>query len=130
MQFMRRVSVVLLVVALSTTLAMAGPWKVLGTCKANRLTDRDTIHVGADKGTFRKIKFKVFKSGVDFHDVNVHFANGEVFDVKMKEFIRAGGETRVIDLPGGARTIEKVVFWYDTDGKKRGKGKVRLLGRR
>ena len=130
MHIMRRVSVVLLVVALSTTLAMAGPWKVLGTCKVNRLTDRDTIHVGSGHGTFHKLKFKVFKSGVDFHDVKVHFANGEVFDVKMRSFIKAGGESRVIDLPGGARTIEKVVFWYDTDGKKAGKGRVKLLGRR
>ena len=130
MHHIRRAFVFLLIVAMSTSMVMADEWILLGERKVDRLTDRDTIVVGADKGTFRKIKFRVKRSGVDFHDVKVHFENGEVFDVTLKSFIKAGSATRVIDLPGGARRIEKVVFWYDTDGKKKGRGVVKLFGRR
>lgn len=126
----RRIPVFVAILALSTSLAMAGSWVFLGERQVDRLTEKDTIHVGADKGTFSKIRFRVKRSGVDFHDVKVHFVNGEVFDVSLKSFVKAGEQTRVIDLPGKDRKIEKVVFWYDTDGVKKGKGKVKLFGRK
>ena len=130
MNYTRRIPVLLAILALSTTIALAGPWVLLGQRTVNRLTDRDTIVVGVEKGTFTKIKLKVKRSGIHFHNVKVHFANGELFDVSLKTFIAAGNETRVIDLPGKDRKIEKVVFWYDTDGKKKGKGIVKLFGRK
>jgi len=116
--------------AMITSLSFAGSWQILGKKKVNRMVDRDTIQVKAAKGTFTKIKLKVKKSGVHFLDVKVYFSNGEVFDVSVKKFIKAGHETRVIDLPGKRRKIKKVVFWYDTNGLKKGKGVVQLLGKR
>ncbi len=129
MRLLRRIPIVLVIVALSSSLAMAGQWILLGERAVDRLIEKDTIHVGAEKGTFTKIRFRVRRSGVNFHDVKVYFANGEVFDVSLKTFIKAGEQTRIIDLPGKNRKIDKVVFWYDTDGVKKGKGKVKLFGR-
>jgi len=126
---LKRVLVICLVFSLMSSSLVAGEWVFLGKRNVNRGLDKDTIHVGAKKGTFKKIKFKIKKSGINFHDVKVHFSDGSVFDVKLKAFIKAGGSTRTIDLPGKARNIKKVVFWYDTDGIKRGKGAVRLLGK-
>jgi hypothetical protein len=40
------------------------------------------------------------------------------------------GWTRVIDLEGGQRAIEKIVFVYDAQTRRRGKGaRVQVFGR-
>ena len=90
-----------------------GPkWRLLGTKKVAFLTEKDVILVGAKRGIFKKIKLTVRKSGVRFHDLKIHFVNGSIMDVQIRKVIPAGGETRVIDLPGHNRYIEKVIFWY------------------
>jgi hypothetical protein len=44
--------------------------------------------------------------------------------------IRAGGETRVIDLPGARRVIQSVEFWYRKADGRSGRPGVRLFGLR
>ena len=122
----------LLVLALVSANALAQPpvWKLIGKRTVKLSTDRDVIHVGADEGTFKSIKLKVRKSGVRFKDVKVHFSNGDVIDVKIRKLIPAGGETRIIDLPGANRNIKKVVFWYESTERTQLKASVRLWGMR
>ena len=50
---------------------------------------------------------------VQFHDVKIHFANVGVQDVQLRKVVQAGQRTRVIDLKGDDRTIEKIVMVYD-----------------
>ena len=56
--------------------------------------------------------------------------NDDVFDVKIRRFIGRGGETRVIDLPGVNRKIEKVIFWYKSLKINDKEARVRLWGKR
>ena len=72
--------------------------------------DHDVMTVTTAKGTFRRIKITIEKAAVDFHRVVVHDANGEDQKVDMRHTIRAGGETRAIDLPGTDRIIKSVEF--------------------
>ena len=129
----QRIAIIsLLVLALVSANALAQPpvWKLIGKRTVKLSTDRDVIHVGADEGTFKSIKLKVRKSGVRFKDVKVHFSNGDVIDVKIRKLIPAGGETRIIDLPGANRNIKKVVFWYESTERTQLKASVRLWGMR
>ena len=103
---------ILLVFLCGLNLAQTPEWKRLGKRTVKFSTDRDVIRVAEKEGTFRAIKLKIRKSGVNMLDLKVHFQNGGVFDVKVRSIIPAGGETRVINLPGADRRIEKVVFWY------------------
>lgn len=119
-----------LIMCFSALAAKPSQWKLLGLRKVALNTDRDVIVVGADEGTFTKIKLTVKKSGVHFKDMKVHFSNDDVFDVKIRRLIPAGGETRVIDLPGGDRNIKKVVFWYDSTEMNKKRATVRLYGRK
>lgn len=108
-----------------------GPkWRLLGVKKVAFLTEKDVIPVGAKKGIFKKIKLTVRKSGVHFRDLKIHFVNGNVVDVKIRKIIPAGGETRVIDLPGNNRYIKKVVFWYKSTKKNIKRATVKLFGRK
>lgn len=129
---MKRLSILFATFGLLASLplaAQAADWEHLGARKVAFRHDRDVIHVGPDAGRFSKIKLVVRRAGVRFFDVRVHFGNGGVQDVPIRRFIPAGGETRVIDLRGGRRVIEKVVFHYQTRRWAPRRAKVHLWGR-
>ena len=122
-------------VALVAALAVALPaasqgkaWTLLGTRTVADRVDHDVIPVTNDRGTFRQIKIKVERHGVDFRRVVVHFGNGSDQSVDMRGTIRAGGETRAIDLEGTNRVIRSVEFWYDANTRGR-RAVVRLYGK-
>jgi hypothetical protein len=118
--------------AMNGTLAADGPgdWKRLGQKMVDHKAERDEIDVGKDEGLFKSIKIEVRGADVHFINVRVVYANGNDQEIELRNEIRAGGETRVIDLDGRNRAIRKVVFVYKTDKKERRKGTVVLLGRR
>ncbi len=77
------------------------------------------------------MRFEVRGRAVDFHRVVIHFANGGDQTVEMRDTIRAGGESRVIDVDGRDRVIQSIEFWYDANTVGRGgRATVRVLGRR
>lgn len=102
-------------------------WKVLGVKKVGFRVDRDVIKVTAAEGIYTKIRLKVDDSPVRFRDLKVVFGNGEKIDIPVKKHFKPGDKTRVIDLPGKARIIQKVIMWYDTKGF-RGRATVTLMG--
>lgn len=124
------VFVMLLTVVCATAYAKKPEWERLGTRKVALRTDRDVILIGQKEGLFKAIKLTVRKSGIHMKDVKVHFTNGTVIDVNIRRLIPAGGETRVIDLPGGNRYLEKVVFWYESTNRNDKRATLRLWGLR
>lgn len=108
---------------------VAGDWDFLGSRKVNHAVDRDEIAVTGRDGTFKRIKLLVRDLEVTFRDVKVHYANGDVQDIKLSRKIPAGGETRVIDLNGNNRVIRKVVFWYNTSRVRGKRATVQLYGK-
>lgn len=125
----RQVPVAAVLVSAATAVR-AADWELLGSRTAERRTDRDEIEVKAKEGTFRAIKLRVRRAGVELKDLRIHFGNGGVHDVRVRRFIPAGGETRTIDLPGGARVIEKVVLYYQSRGRGKKRALVELWGMR
>lgn len=102
--------------------AAAGPvrgWELLGTRTVTDRADHDSV-AARHQGTFRSLKITVQRRAVQFHDVKIHFANGDVQDVALRTVIPAGGESWVIDIEGHDRVIRTVEFWYDaqTRGKR------------
>lgn len=120
--------VFMLIIFTGILLAQAPKWKTLGSRKVTFRTERDVINVGVLDGVFKRIKLTVHNSGVRMKDMKVHFRNGDVIDVKIRKVIPAGGETRIIDLPGKNRIIKKVVFWYESTKKNARRATVKLHG--
>ncbi len=104
-------------------------WEKLGERKVNYGLDRDEIIVTAAEGRFTALKFKIQKGGINLHKVVVHFGNGTTEELEVRDEIPGGGESRVIDLPGNKRIIQKVVFWYDTKNFANQKAHLELWGR-
>lgn len=106
-------------------------WTKLGELHVRDRVDRDTLPVGAKKGSFDAVRLRVEGGAVQFHDLEIHFENGDVQDVRLRSVIRRGGTSRVIDLDGGQRAIDKIDFIYDAQTRRRGKGaRVEVYGRR
>ena len=104
-------------------------WELLGSQKVGFLVDKDVIQVGRQDGDFSKIKLVVKDNEVEFVDVDVVYGNGERDDVKVRNRIKAGGETRAIDLKGGERFIKRVEFVYASKPSFKGQATVELWGK-
>src|SRR5262249_9589626 len=87
-------------------------WAVLGEAHVDGAADHDRIVVTGARGEYRAIRLRVENAAIDFDRVLVHFANGTTTPIALRRKLRAGEQTRVIDLPGERRIIESVEFWY------------------
>jgi hypothetical protein len=84
----------------------------LGSGRVNSGLDHDTIQAGPQQGTFRAIQLRVNGGAVNFLRVIVQYGNGTRSEIQVRSNIPAGGTTRIIDLPGDRRIIQRVDFWY------------------
>ncbi len=104
-------------------------WVIIGQKEANFGTDIDILRVNGND-IFKAVKLKVVDAGLDMRDFNIVFENGERMNVPIQKNFTQGEESRVIDLPGKRRRIERFEFIYDTKGVLRGKANVIVFGRK
>lgn len=104
-------------------------WEQLGKETVNSKTERDEIRT-ASKGFVKQIVIEVRGTAVYFESVSVHLGKGEVIDLPIRSIVKAGERSRVFDLPGKARIIRKVVFYYKKIKEGSGKAEVVLWGRK
>jgi hypothetical protein len=64
------------------------------------------------RGDFRRLQIKVAGQAVFFNEVVVVYGNGAVDNIPIRTLIRAGGQSRVMDLRGGDRIIKRVELLY------------------
>lgn len=103
-------------------------WERLGEAHVDGQADHDVIRVTAARGEFRAIRMRVENAAIDFDRVLVHYGNGTTHPVELRYQIRAGEETRAIDLPGDRRVVESVEFWYHRGSWREVRPKVVLFG--
>jgi hypothetical protein len=103
-------------------------WDKLGERVVNGGGDRDAIVVGRDDGKLAAIQLKVEHSALELDDVVVTFGDGTTFSPKTKLVFGQGATSRVIDLPGGKRTIKRVDFKY-ANLPGGGRAQIELWGR-
>ena len=107
----------------------AGEWFFLGDKKVGFGVDHDAIHFGNWKDDVRQLKLKVTEGPLKMISMKIHFDNGTVQNVELRNRFAQGSESRVIDLDGGLRHLTKVEFWYETRGFAKGRSKVTIMGR-
>lgn len=123
------ISSVLFTLTVSASVVSAQNWDNLGSKEVLDRSEQDTWHVGAGKGEFRKIKLTVQRKAVRFYKLTVKFENGQTQDIELRNVIPAGGSSRIIDLVGNDRRIDKVDVWYEAQTARRGvRSQVTLYG--
>ena len=108
----------------------AQTWTKLGSAKVTGASDHDEIWVTGIQGNFTAIKLFVENEGIEFDRVAVTYGNGTKDEMEIRNFIKAGEETRVLDLRGGDRVIRKIDFWYKSNPNTKRKAQVIVYGRR
>lgn len=102
-------------------------WHYLGEKYVNFGVDHDELIV-VGKDEYRQIQLRVTDGPLHMMDMKVHFDNGGIQDVPLKAVIKQGQQTRVIDLDGGLRRLNKITFWYETLGFRNGRARVAVWG--
>lgn len=103
-------------------------WRKLGERMVNAGVDRDVIPVGRVDGTFKEILIHVENSAIEMYDMAVVFGDGQVWHPNVRHRFGANSLSKIIDLPGGRRVINRVEFLYrDLPGG--GRATVELWGR-
>lgn len=131
MRLLKFLTLSLFVVATSfTSLNQSkGDWFFLGDKNVGFGVDHDVINFGNWKDDVRQIKLKVTDGPLKMYNMKIHFDNGTVQDVELRNRFAQGSESRVIDMEGGLRHLTKIEFWYETKGFLRGKSRIAVWGR-
>lgn len=87
-------------------------WVKLGMREVNGKADHDTIAVGANDGKFAKLTLVVEGSDLELTGLDIIFGNGEKHSPNVRHLFKEGSRTRVLDLPGNTRVIQKIELRY------------------
>lgn len=88
-------------------------WHKIGETKVDFTKEKEEVIVmGADK--FASIKFKVTEAPIDLTSIEVFYESGDNQMVNIGYPIKSPGESRLIALNGGERSIKKIVLMYKT----------------
>ncbi len=124
-------SSLIFVFAAGAAAVSAQKWENFGSKEVKDRSEQDTWHIGNERGLWRGLKIAVGKRQVKFYRVRVTFSNGEEQEFALRSVIRAGGESRALDLTGSDRHINKVDIWYEAYTARRGvRSVVTLFGLR
>ena len=74
------------------------------------------------------MKIRVKDAPIYMNDLKVVYANGEPDDLPVRSDIRAGGESRAIDLKGRERAIREVQMVYRSRPTFKGLATVEVWG--
>jgi hypothetical protein len=122
------VSTIALGSSVASTAFARNDWALLGTRKVSLAKETDVIDVTRRDGRFSALRIDVEDGPLDMFNIRVVFANGESFSPTVRINSRADDLSRVIDLPGEARAIERIIFHY-RGPQRLGAATVKVYGR-
>lgn len=105
--------------------AQPGGVRVLGERIVDGALDHDAIVVPGG-ARFSRIEIVVEGSALEMFDVVVTFANGDRFSPPTRLVFDKNSSSRIIDLPGADRDIQRIDFKY---GNLPGGGRARVIVR-
>src|SRR5882762_8299098 len=103
-------------------------WELLGSRSVSFAVERDVIDVGAREGAFDAIRIEVDGGSLEIFNIRITFGNGDTWSPNTRVLFRQGSWSRLIDLPGPARVIRTIEFWYRSR-LRRGQATVRVFAR-
>lgn len=88
-------------------------WHKIGECKADFKMENESIAV-MGKDRFKSILLKVTDAPINIEGIQVFYESGDMEEFNVKNELKAGAETRKMDLKGGSQEVKKVTFTYKT----------------
>jgi hypothetical protein len=106
------------------------PWVQIGMLKVDYGLDHDVLPITYRQGHFEAVKIVVKGGALNMHKCMIYFEKGGQQDVPLRHNFAKGSESRVIDLKGNKRFIERIEFWYDTKNSADRKALIVVWGRK
>jgi len=104
-------------------------WVHLGARQVNLQTDHDVLRATGD-ARFKRIRLVVEGSDLEMFDVRITFGDGATFTPATHFSFKANSKSHVIVLPGAARIVRWIDFYYrSVPAGRQGKATVHLYGR-
>ena len=88
-------------------------WHKIGEVKADFKMENQSISV-MGKDRFKSILLKVTDAPINIEGIQVFYESGDMEEFDVKNELKAGAETKKLDMKGGAQEIKKVTFTYKT----------------
>ena len=107
-------------------------WVHLGQRHVGSGGERDIIRTTSE-GRFNRVRLVVEGGDLELFDVSITFADGQTYSPGGRFSFSGRSHSRVIALPGAARTIRWINFYYRSlpgGGGGRGKATVHVYGHR
>lgn len=89
-----------------------GRWEKIGTQTVQKSSEKDDFRPSSRK-SYSALKVMVRKNTVNFNKMTIYFENGQKQDIELRNIIKDGGESRIINLLH-KRRIDKIRFEYRT----------------
>ncbi len=99
-------------------------WQTLGCQDVNFRVDRDQIRISRHDGPFRALRLKAHGGDVEMFNLRVVYRDGFAEEVPVRDWIRAGRETRPLDIRGGTRGIRGIDMVYRAVPNYRGRANI------
>lgn len=93
------------------TTHVGSTWEQLATVTADLNLHHAQVDLQND-GKFRMLRFEAAGAAFEMYQIQVVFANGELFEPSLRIHFEEGSWSREIDLPGKHRRILRIEFWY------------------
>jgi len=104
-------------------------WVHVGARQVNLQTDHDVLRATGD-ARFKRIRLVVEGSDLEMFDVRITFGDGATFTPATHFSFKANSKSHVIVLPGAARIVRWIDFYYrSVPAGRQGKATVHLYGR-
>lgn len=105
-------------------------WDLLGESKVNFVRDKDVVNIRS-QNMYTAIRFTVEEKDVRLNGLKIHLNNGDILQPALDDVIKAGEQSRVIDLAADGRMLSKIEFSYRSMGSVlQGRANVIVTGRR
>ena len=104
-------------------------WVHVGARQVNLQTDHDVLRATGD-ARFKRIRLVVEGSDLEMFDVRITFGDGATFTPATHFSFKANSKSHVIVLPGAARIVRWIDFYYrSVPAGRPGTATVHLYGR-
>ena|SRR5436190_3338404 len=88
-------------------------WHKIGETTVDFKTETDEI-ILIGENRFQSVKIKVIDASINLVSFVIYFESGDNQNVKIGQNIKSPGETRVVAVNGGDRSIKKIKLTYKT----------------
>jgi hypothetical protein len=103
-------------------------WHKIGSTKVNFKTDKDEFLI-LGKDRFKAIQVKVKDAPVRIENMEIQYEGGQKEDVSIGSELKAGTDSRIINLRNNSAELKKVEFVYKTvTNSKDEKAEIELWG--